>query len=146
MTKISRLIPLIAFCTAVTTGFAEKKNTITVKADSLNALRCIIRAEMKQENRVLITERRLSDSLMCGVGRTPRSDFDKLIDDSAVTHEVKSEQEFRRYWTKVEKRDGIKALKDQYAREDIDKTLIPKTYLFDSTVVIYPGWIILRKK
>ena len=36
--------------------------------------------------------------------------------------------------------------KARYNINDIDKSLIPKKYLFDSSVVVYPGVIILRNR
>jgi hypothetical protein len=55
-------------------------------------------------------------------------------------------REFRKYWAKVEERDGYDRLKKQMESNDIDKTWVPHFYLFDSNVVISPFWIIFRNK
>lgn len=56
------------------------------------------------------------------------------------------QKNFKRYWSKVEAQDGFDELRKQMGSNDIDKLWIPHFYLFDSNVVIYPGWFIIRKK
>jgi len=55
-------------------------------------------------------------------------------------------KEFKKYWAKVEEQEGIDKLKSQIQANDIDKTWVPHFYLFDSNLVIFPGWIVIRKK
>lgn len=55
-------------------------------------------------------------------------------------------REFKKYWTQVEKADGFDKLKEQYRSRDIDRTWVPHFYLFDSTVVVFPGWFVIRKR
>jgi hypothetical protein len=145
--RIPSLIAIAAFCTAAATGTAGAKGADAKKADSLKAMRVIIKSEMKPDNRVLILENGgFTDSLARLGGHLRRDRFDALIGDTALAREVRTQEEFSRYWASLEERNDVKALKDQYARQDIDRSLIPKKYLFDSTVVLYPGWIIVRKK
>lgn len=54
--------------------------------------------------------------------------------------------EFRKYWAKVEKEDGFDKLREQMQAQDIDRSWVPRIYLFDSNLVIFPGWFVLRKK
>jgi hypothetical protein len=54
--------------------------------------------------------------------------------------------EFRKYWAKVEKEDGFDKLRAQMQSRDIDRSWVPRIYLFDSNLVIFPGWFVLRKK
>jgi hypothetical protein len=55
-------------------------------------------------------------------------------------------REFKKYWAKVEKQEGFDKLRSQIQANDIDKTWVPHFYLFDSNLVIFPGWFVLRKK
>ena len=117
------------------------------KGDSLYVLEMLLRSEMKPDSRVLLLKNgTLADSLMRFGARGDLGAFENRMGDSALAREIKTQEEFRAYWKQAEGEEGITALKRQYEREDIDKTLIPKLYLFDSSVVVYPGWIILRKK
>jgi len=114
-------------------------------SDSLKILSVILKSEFAKKNQVFICKNpTFADSLvrsLCGPAQ-----FKNAISDSAVLQEIKSQNDFTRYWQKVEVENGIPALKAQMNAEDVDKTLIPKAYAFDSSVVIYPGWIIIRKK
>ncbi|MDB5047546.1 MAG: hypothetical protein JWO30_617 [Fibrobacteres bacterium] len=52
-------------------------------------------------------------------------------------------KDFKKYWKKVEERDGYAALKKQVVSgHDLDSAWVPHWYLFDSTVIIWP-WPIL---
>lgn len=107
----------------------------------------LLRSEMKPDSRVLLLKNgKLADSLMRHGAYGDLGAFETRMGDSSLAREIKTQEEFRSYWRKAEAEHGITALKKQYEREDIDKTLIPKLYLFDSSVVVYPGWIILRKR
>lgn len=53
-------------------------------------------------------------------------------------------KEFRKYWEKYQKQEGFDQLKGQADAHDINKSKIPHWYLFDSTVVIYPGWFYIQ--
>jgi hypothetical protein len=55
-------------------------------------------------------------------------------------------REFKKYWAQVEKADGFDKLKEQYRSRDIDKTWVPHFYLFDSAVVVFPFWFVIRKR
>lgn len=105
----------------------------------------IITSELENRSRVLILkDRRIADSLLRLQAPPLRGWFDQLIGDSAVAEEVGSREEFRKQWRDLEAREGFLDLRAQHAARDVDKTRIPRLYLFDSTVVVYPGWIILR--
>jgi hypothetical protein len=113
------------------------------KADSLHALRFLLSKEVKPGNEVLILKNpRLSDSLL----RHPQESFVAGLRGSGLARPIRSPEEFRAYWDRIEKENGIPALQSQMAAHDIDKGRIPKAYLFDSSVVVYPGWIIVRHK
>ena len=55
-------------------------------------------------------------------------------------------REFRKYWAELEKREGIDELRKQLQANDIDRTWVPRLYFFDSNLVVFPGWFVLRKK
>jgi hypothetical protein len=116
-------------------------------SDSLRTLQILIRSELDAKHRILILEDpALSDSLLRGSLRPREDRLLRLLGDSAVAREVRTRDEFRRHWARLEEREGFRALRDQYAGRDIDKGRVPKAYLFDSAMVVYPGWIVLRKK
>lgn len=116
-------------------------------ADSLRALEILIRSEMDAKHRVLILkDPALSDSLLRGSGLPGEDRLLRLLEDSAVAREVRTRAEFQRHWARLEEQEGFRALRDQYASRDIDHGRVPKVHLFDSAMVVYPGWIILRKK
>ena len=75
----------------------------------------------------------------------PRETFLRGLRDIALARPVRGPEEFRAYWDRLEKENGIPAMHSQMAAHDIDKGRIPKAYLFDSSVGVYPGWIILRR-
>lgn len=89
---------------------------------------------------------KLADSLMRGGTGFRREGLESILGDSAVATEFRNEEEFRLYWARIQERNGFGALKRQYEIQDIDKSLIPKIYLFDSACVVFPGWVVFRKK
>jgi len=117
----------------------------SVKADSLHALRILLSSEVRTGNDVLILKNpAVTDSLLRNP--SPRESFLHGLEDSALARPIRTREEFRVYWNRIEKENGVPALQSQMAAHDIDKTLVPKAYLFDSSVVVYPGWIIVRRK
>jgi len=50
---------------------------------------------------------------------------------------------FKKYWSRVEKEEGIDKLRDQVRSRDIDHSWYPHWYFFDSTVVLVPPFFIL---
>lgn len=136
-----------ALCALSLSVFAQAGNASNHGADSLETLKVIISAEMKPGNRVLrLQDGALSDSLMRQGGGLGRERFNDLMGDSTVARELKNREEFRRYWARVQENNGHGALKRQFEGQDIDRSRIPKMYLFDSSVVVLPGWVILRKR
>ena len=130
---------------ADTTAALKKSRLHQKTSDSLQILSVILQSEFAAKNKVFICKNpTFADSLVRSL--CAPSNFQNAIADSAVLKEIQSKEEFSRYWQKVELDNGITALKAQMDAEDIDKTLIPKAYAFDSSVVIYPGWIIIRGK
>lgn len=124
---------------------AAAQDAKTEKADSLNSLRVLLSSEVKTGNEVLIPKNpRLADSLLRNSPQ--REAFLRDLRDSSLFHPIRGPREFGVYWDRIEKENGIPALKSQMAAHDVDKGLIPKAYLFDSSVVVYPGWIIVRRK
>jgi hypothetical protein len=56
-------------------------------------------------------------------------------------------KEFKKYWAKVEKRDGFDKLRSQIQRHnDPDNSWVPHFYLFDSNLIVFPLWFIWRNK
>ena len=123
----------------------KKHKGVPKSSDSLKVLSVILQSEFAGKNKVFICKNTsFADSLarsLCGP-----ENFKSAISDSAVLMEIKSQEDFSRYWKNVEIQNGIPDLKNQMNAHDVDKTRIPKAYAFDSSVVIYPGWIIIRKK
>ena len=76
---------------------------------------------------------------------SPREDTLRLPDKTASPGDSLG-REFKKYWTKVEKEDGFDKLRAQLHARDIDKSWFPHWYLFDSNLVVFPGWIVIRKK
>ena len=124
---------------------AAAEGAKAAKADSLHALRVLLSSEVKTGNEVLILKNPgVTDSLLHNP--SPRESFLQGLHDSALARPVRSQEEFGAYWKRIEKENGIPALQSQMTAHDVDKSLIPKAYLFDSSVVVYPGWIIVRRK
>lgn len=145
--KIRKIWFVSILLTSIAWVHGQSPPAKTQKIDSLKAFQIVIGSEMKQNNRVMVLKNRhLSDSLMDQASHVQKNKFEGFLSDTNIAHEVKSQEEFVRYWKNLEAENGIKALKDQYSRADIDKSLTPKKYLFDSSVVVYPGVIILRNR
>jgi hypothetical protein len=114
-------------------------------SDSLKVLSVILQSEFGENNKVFVCKNRsFADSLVHSL--CDESSFKRAISDSSMLQEIKSSEEFDQYWKKVEAENDITDLRSQLNAEDVDKTLIPKAYALDSSIVIYPGWIIIRKK
>jgi hypothetical protein len=47
-------------------------------------------------------------------------------------------KEFRKYWKKVEEENGYDKLANQMRSQDIMKSKLPRFYLFDSSLVLFP--------
>jgi hypothetical protein len=107
----------------------------------------LISTELKPGNRVLILkDSGLADSLLRGGAWLRRDRFDRLVGDSSLARQIDTREEFRTYWARLSESEGFGTMKRQYEGRDIDKTRIPKAYLFDSSVVVFPGWLVVRKK
>lgn len=117
------------------------------KKDSLRTLHIIISSELEERNKVLLLkDRGFTDSLMRNRLALEREGLDRLLADSALAVEVKTREEFGRHWKEIEDKHGFQDLRGQYAARDFDKSRIPRLILKDSSVVVYPGWIIFRRK
>lgn len=124
-----------------------RSHAASPKRDSLEALKVIISDELEGKGRIIILrDRRLADSLIRIRPPLERESLNRIIGDTALAAEVKSHEEFRAYWKKLEETHGFKELRGQHVARNIDRARIPKLFLYDSSVVIYPGWIILRRK
>lgn len=134
---------LILVC-ALANGMA-KQGIKNKSADSLKTLSVILQSEFTAKNKVFICKNpSFADSLARAL--CDSLNFKSAVSDSMVLKEMTSKAEFDRYWKKVELENGITDLRGQLKAHDVDKTLIPKAYALDSSVVIYPGWIIIRGK
>ena len=137
-------VGLIVLVCALSSTMAEQ-GTRNKGADSLKTLSVILQGEFDVKSKVFICKNpSFADSLVHSL--CDASGFKRAISDSSILVEINSKREFNRYWKKVELQSGITDLKGQLRAHDVDKTLIPKAYALDSSVVIYPGWIIVRKK
>jgi hypothetical protein len=107
----------------------------------------VISTELEGKSKVLILkDRKTADSLFRLKEPPTREEFDRFVTDTAVTVEARTRAEFRRHWKELERREGFREMRAQYAAADPDRSRIPRVYLFDSSVVVYPGWIIVRRK
>jgi hypothetical protein len=114
-------------------------------SDSLGSLRVLITSEFRPGDALLeIRDARRADSLLRNV--PDRGPLLQAIRDSATARELRSRAEFDAYWDRLTKSSGHRALRGRLAAQDIDNTFIPRTYLFDSSVVVFPGWIVVRKR
>ena len=114
------------------------------QADSLRTLNLLLSSEFKGGNQVLHLENKeLADSLIRSARQLDA--FVSRIRDSSISRRIRSKAEFKDYWEKVEAEAGFPELRGQLAAQDVDKSRVPKRYLFDSSVVVYPGWIVLRR-
>lgn len=107
----------------------------------------IISGELEGKSKVLILkDRKTADSLFRLKEPPPREEFERFVADTSVSVEARTRAEFHRHWKELERREGFREMRAQYAAADPDRSRIPRVYLFDSSVVVYPGWIILRRK
>lgn len=130
---------------AIGKGKGEGAPALEAKADSLRALRVLLSGDAGKGDEILrLKDARRTDSLLSHA--TSREAFLKGLRDSAVSRSIRGPEEFRAYWDRIEKENGIGDLREQMAAtHDLEKGRIPKTFLFDSSVVVYPGWIIVRR-
>lgn len=136
---------LLALSLAVPVRAGDARETRRqAAADSLRALRVVISVEIKPGNAVMALKNpRAADSLLRGL--SSRESVLEALRDSSLARTIRDPDEFRSYWNRLEERNGIKAVKGRMAAQDVDRSRIPKAYLFDSSVVVYPGWIIVRR-
>lgn len=107
----------------------------------------VISVELADKSRILILKDRvIADSLFRLQTPPVLAEFEQFVKDTAIAVEVKTKAEFRRYWNTFEREEGFQEMRAQYAAADQDMTRIPRVYLFDSSVVVYPGWVVMRKK
>ncbi len=107
----------------------------------------VISKELAEKSRILILkDRGIADSLFRLQTPPARTEFELFLKDTAISVEVKTKAEFRRYWNAFEHQEGFQEMRAQFAAADHDKTRIPRVYLFDSSVVVYPGWVVMRRK
>lgn len=106
----------------------------------------VITSELAEESQVLILkDRKTADSLFHLREPAIRTEFVRFVQDTAVSVEVRTKAEFRKHWDKLERREGFREMRAQYASTDPDHSRIPRANLFDSSVVVFPGWVILRR-
>src|SRR5689334_8490224 len=87
--------------------------------DSLRTLKVILSSEMEGHGKVIrLKDPQVADSLLRLKAPADRKDFDRLLGDGAITSEVKSPEEFRDYWKKVESDAGIRDMRAQYDARD----------------------------
>jgi len=131
----------LALCAALAHGAASGRDA---KADSLRTLRAAITSEMGSEDTALIVKRpRLADSLLSNP--VPGESFLRSLRDTSSFLRLDTPAEFAAYWKRVEAANGFGSLKRQMEAHDPDQSRVPKIYLFDSSVVVFPGCIILRR-
>jgi hypothetical protein len=75
---------------------------------------------------------------------TPRIQTEVELPEATSTR--RGDKEFRSYWKQVEKGGGLDELRGRQRSWDIDKTWVPHLYFFDSNLVVFPGFFVLRKK
>ena len=75
---------------------------------------------------------------------TPRIQTEVELPEA--TSRQRGNKEFRGYWKQVEKDGGLDQLRGRQRSWDIDKTWVPHLYFFDSNLVVFPGFFVLRKK
>lgn len=133
---------IVSLC-ALSWAAPEKKSeaghvdTNSNAAENLKALNLILKSEFAEKNKVFICKNPgFEDSLIRSL--CDESSFKRAISDSSILLEINSQEEFQRFWKTVEANSGLIDLKNQLDARDIDKSLIPKVYAFDSSVVIYP--------
>ncbi len=53
-------------------------------------------------------------------------------------------QAFKKYWTWYEKEEGFDKLRDQIRAWDINRSKIPHWYFFDSSLVLFPNFFVIK--
>lgn len=117
------------------------------KGDSIETLKFILQKEFKSNEQVFrLKMEKLADSVFRNAPTMTLPQLQTLLLDSSRTEEIRTQEGFRKYWSRVEQENGIAAMKSQHMARDPDRSRIPKIYLADSSIVILPGWIVLRKR
>jgi hypothetical protein len=130
-----------------TVPFAEPGKDKAAVPDGADTLKVILSSELEGRNRVIrLKDPLVADTLLRLKAPADRERFDRLLTDPALAAEVKTAEEFRAWWKHAEAEEGIRDLRAQLAAHDVDRGRIPRVYLFDSSVVVYPGWVIVRKR
>jgi hypothetical protein len=107
----------------------------------------IISIELEDESDVwIVKDPQVADSLLRLKAPPARESLERLLGDSSMTVKIDTREEFRRHWRELELREGFRELRAQHAARDVDKGRIPRLYLFDSSMVVYPGWVVMRHK
>lgn len=115
------------------------------KGDSIESIKFQLQKEFKSKRQIFrLKQDNLADSIFGKGTSLTLPQILTLVQDSSRTEEFRTQDEFRNYWSKVEFENGIAAMKSQYTARDPDRSRVPKIYLADSSVVILPGWIVLR--
>lgn len=145
----NRMRKALGLSLAALAAFAQAGHALDARPapakDSLRALRIVISSEYRAGDAVLeIRDPRRADSLLRNV--PSRGPLLEAIRDTGLSRELRGRAEFERYWDKLEADHGYPALRGNLAAQDVDKTRVPKAYLFDSSVVVFPGWIVVRKR
>lgn len=134
----------VALAVCLQAGHAGER-AIPAPDDSLRALRVLITSEFKAGDALLaIRDQRRADSLLRNV--PDRGPLLQAIRDTALAREMRTRAEFDAYWARHSAEAGHAELRGNLAAQDVDKTRIPKAYLFDSSVVVFPGWVVIRKR
>lgn len=114
-------------------------------ADSLGRIKVVIESEFRVGDSLFaIKDQRAADSLLRNI--PDRGPLLQAIRDTALAREMRTKAEFDAYWERVQSSSGHKRLRGRLAAQDVDRTRVPRIYLFDSTVVVLPGWIVARKR
>lgn len=117
------------------------------KGDSIETLKFILQTEFKSNEQIYrLKMENLADSVFSNAPSMTLPQIQTLLQDSSRTEKFLSQEGFKTYWSRVEQESGITAVKGQYMARDPDRSRIPKIYLADSSIVILPGWIVLRKR
>lgn len=125
----------------------KPSTAVKAKGDSIESIKFDLQREFKSERQVFrVKKDNLADSIFGKAHTLTVPQILTLVQDSSRTEEFRTQDEFRDYWTKVEIANGISAMKSRYDARDPDRSRIPKIYLADSSVVLLPGWIVLRKR
>jgi hypothetical protein len=128
---------------AVAASTPDSPQPFKAEADSVRSLQSVLSREFQAGNKVFkLEDQGKIDSLL---RNATRKGFLDRMKDTALARDFSRKSEFDSYWKRVQSEYGYPSLKGQLAGQDVDKSRVPKAYLFDSSVVVYPGWIILRR-